>query len=186
MDNDTLVADLSSTASLEMPFVVRPKWTTAVQHRACERATSSASADALICPAPASARVELRGVPLLDIGAWRAAWVCSSTSRVSRDCRRRRDVARADGGGSREGRRPAGTPQAHFACNCRIGIANGLIVVGELVGTGNVQKHGVLGETPSVAARLQAEASTGGIDVLEPTRRLAGDWLHIATAAPAF
>jgi len=60
--------------------------------------------------------------------------------------------------------------------DARIGIATGLVVVGELVGTGDPQEHGVVGETPNLAARLQAEASSGGVVVSEATRRLAGDW----------
>jgi class 3 adenylate cyclase/predicted ATPase len=60
--------------------------------------------------------------------------------------------------------------------DARIGIATGLVVVGELVGTGDAQEHGVVGETPNLAARLQAEATSGGIVVSEATRRLAGEW----------
>lgn len=60
--------------------------------------------------------------------------------------------------------------------DARIGIATGLVVGGEFVGTGDVQEHGVVGETPNLAARLQAEAPPGGIVVSEATRSLAGDW----------
>ena len=41
--------------------------------------------------------------------------------------------------------------------NVRIGIASGLVVVGDLIGAGAAQERGVVGETPNLAARLQAE-----------------------------
>src|SRR5436305_6513324 len=40
----------------------------------------------------------------------------------------------------------------------RIGIATGLVVVGDLIGEGSAQEHSVVGETPNLAARLQAMA----------------------------
>ena len=43
----------------------------------------------------------------------------------------------------------------------RIGIATGLVVVGDLIGSGEAQERGVVGETPNLAARLQAEADAG-------------------------
>jgi class 3 adenylate cyclase len=39
--------------------------------------------------------------------------------------------------------------------NVRIGIASGLVVVGDLIGAGAAQERGVVGETPNLAARLQ-------------------------------
>jgi Adenylate and Guanylate cyclase catalytic domain len=58
----------------------------------------------------------------------------------------------------------------------RIGMATGLVVVGELVGTGDPREHGVVGETPNLAARLQAEAPPGAVVIPAATRRLAGEW----------
>src|SRR6185437_14714482 len=49
----------------------------------------------------------------------------------------------------------------------RIGIATGLVVVGDLIGEGASQEQAVVGETPNLAARLQALAQPGGI-VLPP------------------
>ena len=43
----------------------------------------------------------------------------------------------------------------------RLGIASGLVVVGDLIGTGAAQERGVVGETPNLAARLQALAPAG-------------------------
>jgi hypothetical protein len=45
--------------------------------------------------------------------------------------------------------------------NVRIGIASGLVVVGDLIGAGAAQERGVVGETPKLAARLQALAQPG-------------------------
>ena len=45
----------------------------------------------------------------------------------------------------------------------RIGIATGLVVVGDLVGEGSAQEQAVVGETPNLAARLQALAESGQI-----------------------
>jgi class 3 adenylate cyclase len=38
----------------------------------------------------------------------------------------------------------------------RVGIATGLVVVGDLIGEGSAQEQSVVGETPKLAARLQA------------------------------
>jgi class 3 adenylate cyclase len=45
--------------------------------------------------------------------------------------------------------------------NVRLGIASGLVVVGDLIGAGAAQERGVVGETPNLAARLQALAPPG-------------------------
>ena len=57
---------------------------------------------------------------------------------------------------------------------CRIGIATGLVVVGELIGEGVAQEQTVVGDTPNLAARLQALAAPGQVVVGEATRRLLG------------
>jgi class 3 adenylate cyclase len=57
----------------------------------------------------------------------------------------------------------------------RIGIATGLVVVGDLVGEGAAQERGIVGETPNLAARLQALAEPNSINIAESTRRLVGD-----------
>jgi len=56
----------------------------------------------------------------------------------------------------------------------RIGIASGLAVVGDLVGTGEAQERGIVGETPNLAARLQALAEPNAIIVADGTRREIG------------
>ena len=56
----------------------------------------------------------------------------------------------------------------------RIGIATGIVVVGDLVGKGSAQEQAVVGETPNLAARLQALAEPGVVVIAEYTRRLPG------------
>jgi class 3 adenylate cyclase len=61
----------------------------------------------------------------------------------------------------------------------RIGIATGLVVVGDLIGEGEAQERGVVGETPNLAARLQALAEPGTVVVPAATRRLIGDLFRL-------
>jgi class 3 adenylate cyclase/tetratricopeptide (TPR) repeat protein len=56
----------------------------------------------------------------------------------------------------------------------RIGVATGLVVVGDLVGSGEAQERGVVGETPNLAARLQGIAAPNTVVIAEGTRRLLG------------
>ena len=56
----------------------------------------------------------------------------------------------------------------------RVGIATGLVVVGDLVGSGEAQERGIVGETPNLASRLQALAATGAVMVAASTRKLTG------------
>jgi class 3 adenylate cyclase len=56
----------------------------------------------------------------------------------------------------------------------RIGVATGLVVVGDLIGSGAAQEQAVVGETPNLAARLQALADPEAIVIAENTRRLIG------------
>jgi class 3 adenylate cyclase/predicted ATPase len=55
----------------------------------------------------------------------------------------------------------------------RIGIATGLVVVGDLLGSGEAREHAV-GQTPNLAARLQSLAKAGEILVSDRTRQLIG------------
>jgi class 3 adenylate cyclase len=61
----------------------------------------------------------------------------------------------------------------------RIGIATGLVVVGDLVGQGAAQEQAVVGDTPNLAARLQALAEPGEIVVASATRRLLRGGFHL-------
>src|SRR5262252_6697287 len=68
--------------------------------------------------------------------------------------------------------------------NVRIGIATGLVVVGDLIGAGAAQERGVVGETPNLAARLQALARPGTLVVAEGTRRQIGSLFEIEDLGP--
>ena len=57
----------------------------------------------------------------------------------------------------------------------RVGIATGLVVVGDLIGHGAAQEQSVVGETPNLAARLQALAEPETVVIAAGTRRLVGD-----------
>jgi class 3 adenylate cyclase len=57
----------------------------------------------------------------------------------------------------------------------RVGIATGLVVVGDLIGSGEAQEHGIIGETPNLAARLQGVAEPNMVVIAEGTRRLLGN-----------
>ena len=58
---------------------------------------------------------------------------------------------------------------------CRVGIATGPVVVGDLIGDGAAQEEAVVGETPNLAARLEALASAGQVVLSASTRRLIGE-----------
>jgi len=57
----------------------------------------------------------------------------------------------------------------------RVGIATGLVIVGDLIGEGSAQEQSVVGETPNLAARLQALAEPDTVVIAAGTRRLVGD-----------
>jgi class 3 adenylate cyclase len=57
----------------------------------------------------------------------------------------------------------------------RIGVGTGLVVVGDLVGSGEAQERGIVGETPNLAARLQAAAAPDTIVIDPMTHRLLAD-----------
>jgi class 3 adenylate cyclase len=57
----------------------------------------------------------------------------------------------------------------------RVGIATGLVVVGDVIGEGPAQEQSVVGETPNLAARLQALAQPETVVIATGTRRLLGD-----------
>jgi len=61
----------------------------------------------------------------------------------------------------------------------RIGIATGVVVIGDLSRDGALREHAVVGETPNLAARLQTLAEPGTIVVAASTRRLIGDLFRL-------
>jgi class 3 adenylate cyclase/predicted ATPase len=63
---------------------------------------------------------------------------------------------------------------AEMRLQVRVGIATGLVVVGDLIGEGDARERGIVGETPNLAARLQALAQPGTVVIGPSTRRLTG------------
>ena len=61
----------------------------------------------------------------------------------------------------------------------RVGIATGLVVVGDLIGSGEAQEHGIVGETPNLAARLQGIAEPNTVVIAESTRKLLGNLFEL-------
>jgi class 3 adenylate cyclase len=74
---------------------------------------------------------------------------------------------------------PGGAPLA-----ARVGIATGQVVVGDLIGEGAAQEEAVVGETPNLAARLQALAGPGAMVISQATRRLVGGLFELADLGP--
>jgi class 3 adenylate cyclase/predicted ATPase len=61
----------------------------------------------------------------------------------------------------------------------RVGIATGLVVVGDLIGSGSAQEQAIVGETPNLAARLQGIAEPNTVIIAEATRRLLGNLFEL-------
>jgi class 3 adenylate cyclase len=68
--------------------------------------------------------------------------------------------------------------------NVRLGLASGLVVVGDLIGAGAAQARGVVGETPNLAARLQAPAASGTLVIADGTRRHIGSLFELEDLGP--
>jgi class 3 adenylate cyclase len=66
----------------------------------------------------------------------------------------------------------------------RIGIATGSVVVGDLVGSGEAQERGVVGETPNLAARLQALADPDAVVIGPRTHHLLADLFEYRDLGP--
>jgi class 3 adenylate cyclase len=64
----------------------------------------------------------------------------------------------------------------------RIGVAAGLVVVGDIVGSGESQERGVVGETPNLAARLQGIVAPNTVVIAKGTRRLLGNLFELQPA----
>ncbi len=69
--------------------------------------------------------------------------------------------------------------KASVSLQIRVGIATGLVVVGDLVGSGEAQERGIVGETPNLAARLQGVAEPNMVVIAEGTRKLLGDLFEL-------
>jgi class 3 adenylate cyclase/tetratricopeptide (TPR) repeat protein len=67
----------------------------------------------------------------------------------------------------------------HAALQTRVGIATGLVVVGDLIGFGASQEQAIVGETPNLAARLQGVAEPNSVVIAEGTRKLVGSLFEL-------
>src|SRR5262249_41448139 len=66
----------------------------------------------------------------------------------------------------------------------RVGIASGSVVVGDLIGRGSSQGQSIIGETPNLAARLQALAAPGALVIASSTRQQVGELFDLENLGP--
>ena len=72
-----------------------------------------------------------------------------------------------------------GAVKSHVPLQTRVGIATGLVVVGDLIGSGASQEQAIVGETPNLAARLQGVAEPNTVVIAESTRKLVGNLFEV-------
>ena len=69
--------------------------------------------------------------------------------------------------------------KSHVPMQTRVGVATGLVVIGDLIGSGASQEQAIVGETPNLAARLQSIAEPNTVVIAESTRRLIGNLFEL-------
>src|SRR6476659_9802176 len=69
--------------------------------------------------------------------------------------------------------------KTHAALQTRVGIATGLVIVGDVIGSGASQEQAIVGETPNLAARLQGIAEPNSVVIAEGTRKLLGNLFEL-------
>jgi class 3 adenylate cyclase len=74
--------------------------------------------------------------------------------------------------------------KTHAPLQTRVGIATGLVVVGDLIGSGASQEQAIVGETPNLAPRLQSLAEPSSVVVAESTRKLLGNFFELEDLGP--
>jgi class 3 adenylate cyclase len=72
-----------------------------------------------------------------------------------------------------------GVLKTHTVLQTRVGIATGLVVVGDLIGSGASQEQAIVGETPNIAARLQGVAEPNTVIIADGTRKLLGNLFEL-------
>jgi class 3 adenylate cyclase len=72
-----------------------------------------------------------------------------------------------------------GALKTHAPLQTRVGIATGLVVVGDLIGSGASREQAIVGETPNLAARLQGIAQPNSVVIAESTRKLVGNLFEL-------
>jgi class 3 adenylate cyclase len=66
-------------------------------------------------------------------------------------------------------------PDADLRVRCRVGIATGMVIIGDPVGPGAARGQSIVGDTPDLAARLALAAQADTVAVEPATRRLVGN-----------
>ncbi len=74
--------------------------------------------------------------------------------------------------------------KTHAALQTRVGIATGLVVVGDLIRSGASQEQAIVGDTPNLAARLQGVAEPNSVVIAESTRKLVGSLFELEDLGP--
>jgi class 3 adenylate cyclase/predicted ATPase len=74
--------------------------------------------------------------------------------------------------------------KSRVSLQTRVGIATGLVIAGELTGSGEAQERSVVGETPNLAARLQGIAEPNMLIICDSTRRLLGSLFELEDLGP--
>jgi class 3 adenylate cyclase len=74
--------------------------------------------------------------------------------------------------------------RADVPLHVRVGIATGIVIVGDLLGSGEAQEREVVGNTPNLAARLQGIAEPDSVVIAEDTRKLLGELFEIVDLGP--
>jgi class 3 adenylate cyclase len=74
--------------------------------------------------------------------------------------------------------------KTHAPLQTRVGIATGLVVVGDLIGSGASQEQAIVGDTPNLAARLQGVAEPNAVVIAESTRKLVGNLFELEELGP--
>ncbi len=77
-----------------------------------------------------------------------------------------------------------GDLKMHAALQTRVGIATGLVVVGDLIGSGASLEQAIVGDTPNLAARLQGVAEPDSVVIAEGTRKLVGSLFELEDLGP--
>src|SRR5215475_11343735 len=74
--------------------------------------------------------------------------------------------------------------KSRASLKARVGVATGVVVVGDLIGAGETQERGIVGETPNLAARLQGIAEPSIVVICDSTRRLVGNLFELEDIGP--
>jgi class 3 adenylate cyclase len=77
-----------------------------------------------------------------------------------------------------------GQLKTHTPLQTRVGIATGLVVVGDVIGSGASREQAIVGETPNLAARLQSVAEPNSVVIAESTRKLLGSLFELEHVPP--